>query len=346
MQWNQQLATQYGQQSGLLQPGETATGGLLIQRARDAGQMNQLNQAVNFYNNPNQGGVVPMTVEPLHQFERDALTQMANPPSYGQGSVAQANQALQQMMGQPTVNPLAQQYLEQAGEFTRQGAAPVTLEEAQGVANPYAQALQDRLTQQGERARAEILARQGRRGASSFGDTATGEEMGFLQEEMSRGRSDIDFKTYESAFDRLMRQRELSQRAGGTLGQLGSAAQGVTASGAGIGLQRAGALYNAGMGMTDLGRMINQDRLQAGRTIRDYNQRVSDLVASDILGQQQFEPQQLAQIQSLLDIYKSGTSSQQTPGANTLQQLGGLAGGFGDYLSSEDGQSILDRLGL
>lgn len=323
MAWTSELAEAWAAQN--LGQNMKAGGGAIIEEARRQGKMDTLQAAMDYYNNPNQGGAVPMTLEQLHQYERESLQEMARPPAYGKGSIGQANEYLQAMINRPTINPMAEQYLQQAGEMVRGGSAPLTMQEVEELRNPYAQALQDRLTQQGERARAEILARQGRRGSASFGDTATGEEMGFLQEELGRQRSDVDFKTYESAFDRLQRQRELQARGGSAMGQLGSAAQGLTASGAGIGLQTSGALFGQGMGMTDLGRTINQDRLRSGQYIRGYNQQLADLMASDILGQQRYEPQQLATIQSLLDIYQSGTGQTMTPGANTLQQLGGLA---------------------
>lgn len=268
------------------------------------------------------GGVVPMTVEPLHQFEKSGLTALGQPER--RPELEQVSKYLADMMrNQQTVSPEALQYMDEAAQMFRQSARPVTMQEAQDVANPYADVLQERLTQQGERARQKILARQGTRGASSFGDTSSGTEMGFLQEELQRGRGDIDFKTYESALSRIAGDRGRVNQAGQGLGNLGTGRQNITTSGIGAGVNLADALFGAGTGITDLQRHEASDQITAGRDIRGYNQGILDLISGDIIGRQQFEPAQIAQIQSLLDIFKSGVGTSQTPGVNTLQQIGG-----------------------
>lgn len=340
-QWNADAATQYGLSSGLLKAGEQATGGLLIQRAQEAGRMGDLQSAMQAYTNPaaNEGSFVPITVDPLHQYEQDALRRMANPPAYGSGSTAQANQYLQQLLSSTQrINPLAEQYMQQAGQFTTQAAAPITMADVEAIRNPYAQALQDRLTEQGRQARAALMSQQGLRGGRSFGDTSQGVRESYLDAELQRGRSDIDYKTYESALAQLQQQRQREQGVGGQLGQLGQAAQNLTQSGAQIGLNMAGSLFNAGQALTQQGRQATQDQLASGKYIRNYNQAINDMIANNILAGIADEPSRLANVQNLLSGFQSSTSTGPSTGANSLQQLGGLAtagGSLLDYFGSE-----------
>ncbi len=284
------------------------------------GQHEDPSQFEGFYSDV---GVQPMDIEPLHQFERQAYTSMGQPER--RPEMEQASQYLQQMMRRPTVSPQAVGLLGESADMYRSGAAPITMEEVEAQRSPYADALKSRLTQSGERARANILARQGTRGAASFGDTETGEEQGFLQEELLRKDSDIDAQTYDDAFNRLIQQREMQRQSGAGMGSLGTAAQGITSSGISSGISMADALYGAGSGITKLGMTEADRQLAAGQGIRGYNQGVLDRVSSDIIGQQNFAPQQIANIQSLLDFYKSNTDTSSTAGASTIQRLGGAA---------------------
>lgn len=272
-------------------------------------------------------GVVPMTVEPLHQFERAGLTSMGQPQR--RPEMEQASQFLSRLMGTP--DPMMQE----GAEFLRQGAAPVTFEEVQAMRNPYAQAVQDRLTSEGEKARAAILARQGGRGSASFGNQRFGAEMGDLAGEIAGKRADIDYQTYQDALARLIEQRKLQQDAGQRIGGMG-------VSGRTLDMAAAGNLFDAGTSLTNIGRQEAQDQIRAGRDIRGYNQRIVDMVSGDILGRQQFEPLQLQTIQSLLAPYDSSVNSKQSPGVNTLETIGGLAGSFGDWVGD---RSLGEALG-
>jgi hypothetical protein len=293
--------------------------------------------------NPYQGGVVPMTVEPLHQFEQAGLTQLAQPPAYGQGSMTMANQMLQQMMQNPQqaianyTNPMATQYMQRAGDVTGQAINPITMQEIEGFRNPYASAMKARLNEQGERARAAIMANQGVRGARSFGDTSQGVRQGMLDQEMLSKGSDIDYNTYESSLQQLNTMRDRMMQGGSQFGNLGTQAQGISSSAMQSALGGMGQLFGAGQQLTEVGRQTAQDKLGAGNYIRTYNQGVNDMIGNDILASIQDNPNKMAQVMQLLEGFKSGTTTTSGGGANSLQQLGGLAtagGGLLDYLGN------------
>ena len=350
--WNQDISTQYHQNTGLLQPGEVATGGLAQQRiaamspeeqAAYNAQLTQFKQQLGTAQGP--GGVVPATAEPLHAWEKTALTNINAPGELGGGNRIAATDYMRQLMGgMPALNPLATQYMEQAGGYVEKGAAPITFEEIEAARNPYAQALQDRLTEQGAQARQAIMAQQGQRGGRSFGDISTGRRDSYLDAEMLRSRGDIDYKTYESARDMLENERARMGSAGGMLGSLATGAQNITSNAAQTGLNLAQGVFNAGTSMTELQRDINQDRLNAGAYIRDYNQRINDLMGNEMLTSEADQATRLKTVQDLLKMYQSG----QTPavqGASPLTQAGGALtalGSLGDIFGGSSKGLTMD----
>lgn len=334
-QWNDAAAQQWaisnlGQN---IQPG----GGAIINAARDAGKLDLLQQDMASYQNPtpNQGGFVPATIDPIHQYTKAGLQQLAEPPAYGQGSMAMANQYLQNLLNttQP-INPMADQYLQEAGGMVSGSAAPITMEDIEAIRNPYSQALQDRLTEQGRQARAAILAHQGTRGGQSFGDTSQGVRESYLDAEMLRGRQDIDFNTYESAISQLQNQRGRELQAGNTMGNLGATAQNVTGAGVNNALNLASGVFGSGKYLTELGRQNASDQIEAGEFIRRYNQSVNDQIAANILGEANYEPQQLATVQNLLAGFQSGTGYTPMSTPSTLTRIGGGATALSGYLNT------------
>jgi hypothetical protein len=267
-------------------------------------------------------GVVPMTIEPMHQFEKQAYTQTSQQQL--SPYMAQASGFLSNMLNQPTVNPLATQYMGDAASLTQRGAAPIAFNEVEAMRNPYAAAEKESLNEAGRQARAAMLARQGTRGAASFGNTAMGTEKGYLESELGRNLANVDYRSYNDAYERLLKERGLSLSGGANLGNIGTATQGLTSSGAGIGRGIAGSLYDAGAGQVDAQRTLTADLLAAGQGIRGFNQGMLDYVARDTLGSQNYTPTQIATINSLLDIYGSQTGSQNTAGTSSLERIGGL----------------------
>jgi len=296
------------------------------------------------------GGVTPMTVEPLTDFEKQGYLQAAS--QVERPEVQQVSNYLQGVMNTPQVSGQAMGYMGDAASFLRQGAAPITFNEVQDFRNPYSQALQDNLTEEGRKAQAAIIARQGSRGGASFGNAMMGTQRGELDAGLARGRTNIEYQTYNDAMANLLKQRALQQSAGGSFGNLGTATQGIQSAGTATGMNAASNLFDLASGATDMARTRTSDLLGAGRDIRGYNQAILDMVSKDILGQQNYEPQQIATLQSLLDAYKSNTSSGGVPAQNGLQTAGGIGTLVGGWLGNESlqkpsaaQQSFEDQLG-
>lgn len=344
--WTQDAATQYGRQTGLLKPGETATGGLLMRRAQEAGQVDALNNAITSYADPAPvagtagGSFVPMHVDPLHQFEKNALQEMANPGALDGGSMGQANQYLQQLLKnlQPTnpnadkLNRQAVDYSTQAGGLVNQSVQPITIDEVEERRNPYAAALKDRLKESGAIARQEIQATQGLRGGRSFGDVSQGRRESYLDAELHRGRGEIDYRTYDDAYNQLQAMRNRQSQGGNIMGNLAQGAQGIASSGANTAIGAANSLFNAGRRMTSVGRDNQQQALSAGRYIRRYNQGINDMIANNILASIADDPSRINQVLQMLAGFGSGQQNVLIEDPGTLRQVGGgltaLSGGI------------------
>lgn len=328
---------QIARQAGILGANESAGGGLLAERRAglsdaqrkaysDALRAAEGAQAAGMPMAGQGAGATPLFAEPLHEYEKQALMTAGQGTPQDRGMYGMAQGYLTNMAGQQTVNPMAQRYMRDAGQYTARGAAPISFEEVEAARNPYAEALQERLTQQGQRARQQILANQGMRGGQSFGDTSMGVRQGMLDEEMLQRRGEIDYQTYETARDMLEQQRAREMTAGGQFGNLGTAAQGVTQSGFGLGFGVADRFGNLGATFEQSGRTTLQDQLGAGQYIRDYNQNISDQVQQDMLARIGYDPQRLGTAMSLLGQYQSNTSTgPQAAQTSPLSQIGGLA---------------------
>lgn len=283
-------------------------------------------------------GVVPMTVEPLHAWEREGLSNLASPGLLGGGSMLKANTMLQEMTADPAafakkyMNPEAMGYLRNGADATSAAMTPITMQDVQGIANPFSSALKNRLTEQGNRARAAIIANQGMRGARSFGDTAQGVRQGMLDQEMLSKSSDIDFNTFESALQQLQQMRDRSLSAGGQFGNLATTAQGITSNANQTGLGGLSALFGAGSAMTQNGIDSIKNKIAAGNYVRTYNQGVNDLIGNDLLAEIADPAKKISTVLDWLRSFESGTAGA-TPKANSLQTAGGGLSAAGDLLS-------------
>lgn len=76
MVWNVDTATQYGLKSGLLKQGETATGGLLAQRAAAAGKSGELDSAIKAANTSAQPAASTSPSENTLKWNQDVATQL------------------------------------------------------------------------------------------------------------------------------------------------------------------------------------------------------------------------------------------------------------------------------
>jgi hypothetical protein len=300
----------------------------------DAGTINQINAVP-------QGagrGVVPMTTEPLHGYEKTGLNQLANQNT---GNFQQVLAQLQAMNANPQgtaanyTNPNATRFMDAAGSATSAGLAPVTAEQIQGQANPYAAGMKTNLNEAGQRARAMLTANQGVRGARSFGDTSTGQQLGAIDAETLKGGREIDYNTFETARDQLNTERNRSIQGGGQFGQLATGAQGITSDAlrsALAGLTGSGA---AASDAFNISRTAAQDTLGAGGYIRKYNQGINDKLESDILAEGNYSKQNLNDIIAQLNAaFGGGTSYSNTPTANNYQIGSQLAGTLAELIAN------------
>ena len=282
-------------------------------------------------------GVVPMTTEPLHGYEKTGLQQLAGQNT---GNLQQVLQQLQGLTTNPQsatagyMNPLAQGYLQEAGGMVRGSTAPITMEQIQGIANPYAAGMKENLTEAGRRARAIITANQGTRGARSFGDTSQGQQLGATFSEEMKGGREIDYNTFNTALQELARQRGEMQSGGQILGGLGSTAQSVTSSALRDALAAIGGQAEVAGGISSLGRQQALDTLGAGQYIRDYNQRINDKLEADILADAGYGRQNLSDVLEMLKSTYGGTQYEYTPKANALELAGTGVGILGELAKS------------
>lgn len=292
-------------------------------------------------------GVVPMTVEPLNDWEKQGLSSLANPGLLGGGSMMMANQMLQQMVSDPAAfaakytNPETAGYLRSAADATSGAMRPITADEVLGVANPFTGALKNRLTEAGKRAQAAITANQGMRGARSFGDTSQGVRQGMIDQELLSKSSDIDYQGFESALQMLQQMRDRSLSAGSQFGNLATTAQGITNSAAATGQTGLSQLFGAGQALTENGLNAIKNKINAGNYVRTYNQGVNDLIGNDILAENADPANKISSVLDWLRSFESGTAGA-VPAANSLQTAGyvaGKTGGLLDIFSGDQGAS-------
>jgi len=286
-------------------------------------------------------GVVPMTVEPLHQWEKTGLSSLANPGLLGDGSMVKANQMLQEMNANPAAfaakytNPKATEYLDKAGQYTADATKGISMDEIMDVSNPFSSAVKNRLSEAGQKARAAVMANQGMRGARSFGDTSQGVRLGEIDKELLSKGADVDYSSFNDARTLLNQMRDRTLSAGGQFSNIAGQAQDVTNSAAGTGMAGIAQMYNSGQGLTQQGMENIKNQIGAGNYIRTYNQGVSDLIGSDMQAEIADPASKMSQVLSWLQQFQSQTGGA-TPGANTMETIGGvgtIAGGLLDRFS-------------
>jgi hypothetical protein len=300
-----------------LQPGQ-ATGGyaqnlIASNPALNQKYMNAVNQRVaqNQAGMTDRSGVAPVTIEPLHQFAREGWTKL------GAGV-------------QPQRDPLADEMLrrsgalsEEAADYYRTGAAPVTGQEISDMMSPYDQAVTERsvtnLSEQAQRMREEMMRRMGSdRPNANFVDLYGAQRMGDIDEQMIKTSGDIRTtgaqQSWQDALKRAYANRGLQTTGGSGLGGLAASsaqAGGVAQNAAGAGFQNA------------MASVIGQ--IGAGESIRGFNQQATDLATQNFFAPQQFEN---ALTQSATGYNPNAASFKATPvnqAADILQGLGGLA---------------------
>lgn len=328
MAWNQEYATQYGLSTGLLNPGETATGGLLQQRANAAGVdlvpvMQAANQPAPIADNFS-GGVVPLNVVPMNQWEQTALTKAA------QG----INPAQVQR------DPYAEQFLSgisglanQATTMAQNAASPITAADIQKFQDPYEeQVIQNAmgdLSSQAQDVYAQLLKNAGTKGAASFGSTMTQRPLSQLNEDTIKASGDLSARLrsqgYGQALGAAFDERGLMGRGATTIGQLAGQMGGLAAGAQNIGLSAAG-LQQANIA----------DQLQAGQTLRDFQQGQSDVAYGDLLAEQGFPMTRATQLANFVPSLAGNVQNvpyfQPSGTATTLGKIAAGANVLGSFL--------------
>lgn len=274
----------------------------------------QLAQHSQLMNTP----AAPALAEPLHQYERAALTGLSNTGGLDNGSMSGAISALQKMLeGNPN-------FLNQAGQLVTQGTSAITPQQVEEIRNPYAGALKSSLSKSAERLRAQLSGDEGMRGARSFGDTATGVRQGMVDEAVIQGEQDIDYKTFADALAQITGQKQRELSGAGIAGGLGSTA-------ANIG----GNIFNMGSQLKQSRISDLMTQLGAGEYIRGYNQDINNKLENDILASQSDPINKiLTELKALGAVPASVTPGKQSTvstlgnaGAALFEMLGGFSGG-------------------
>lgn len=271
---------------------------------------------------PIQGGGIPLSAEPLHQWEQTALSRMANPGAMGGGGMEQGQQLLKDFAANPQqfisrfTNPMATQYLQQAGQAFTGANAPVTGEEIQARMNPFQQQVIDTSLQQlsssGAKARAALLKNLGTRGAAGFGSTVTGTQLGELERGQIRDAAtlgaNLRYQGFNDATGQVNAERNRGIQVGQGFGNLGTQAQGVTTAAAGLGTGTAGALFDTGNIRTNQGYNTLDRMLGAGKYVRDYNQGLATAAEQEMMDAQNFPMTQAQNVLNLLQGVRSGAT--------------------------------------
>lgn len=253
--------------------------------------------------------VTPTLAEPLHQYEKDALTGFSNTgTTAGTADLQSILGVLQQAMsGQGG-------FFGQAGSNITAGTAPVTMDEITARMNPFATGLKQTQSETVNRLRALAQAGEGVRGARSFGDTATGYRLGELDTAEVQGNRQIDYDAFNAALGQINEERGRNITGGQSFTGLG-------------GQQASGLMGAANVAQGVRGNALEDitNRLYSGQYIRGYNQNINDQITNDLLASQGYDTANLADVIALLSNYGSNTSSGQTGGMTSgLTQAGGV----------------------
>lgn len=266
--------------------------------------------------------VMPLGVEPLHEYERAALQQVGENP-FG--------------LSQQGTSPLAelflersQPYMDEAADFYRVSGRGLTGDKIDAAMNPYQQQVVDRsvlrLNEEAEKIRAELLRRQGGRGSASFGDLRFSQQMGDIDQELLNKTGDmvsgLNYEGYNSTVNRLLNERGLQSRAGqgisglgSSLGSLAGTAQNISTSGQNAALQALAAQQNA------------------GQNIRGFNQGLADIALSEYMANQNYPRTNLNNTLGMLPAFQSGTGQQVVRSDSGSQRLGNTLTTIGGVLS-------------
>jgi hypothetical protein len=345
--WNEYTATQFANQNGvdLSSSGGIARGGVLDRAANaNPALMARYKAAINSANTPlptPTGGGIPIGVEPLHAWEKDALTKLANPGALGGGGMQQGQDMLKDFAANPQAfisrytNPMASKYLDQAGQAFAGANAPVTGQEIQARMNPFQEQVIDtslaQQSQAAQKAKAALLKNLGTRGAAGFGSTISGTQLGEMEAGNVRDAASLGanlrYQGFNDSTGQVNTERNRGIQVGQGFGNLGAQAQGVTTAAAQLGTGTAGALFDTGNVRTNQGYNTLDRMLNAGKYVRDYNQGLASGAEEEYMAAQNFPMTQANNVLNLLGGVQSGGTQYQDPYTRN-NQFGNIASGI------------------
>jgi hypothetical protein len=251
-------------------------------------------------------GAMPVGIEPLHQFERGALSQLGGyqAPQIMQQATQQVGNLMQGGLAQQLGQPMTQESFEA-------GIARYT--------NPYQQQVTQQAVSDVERRAEEMRNKINTRypGARSFGSSSQGVQLASLAgdelEAIGRTQGEYGARGFEGAVSNMFNEMGQGRANLGTLG-------GLATTGSNLGtMQQAG----------EMGAL--QSQMGAGQTIRGYNQGVSDLAMQNYMGAQNFPMSNLTQLGTLAGVVpRESYNYQQMP--TSQQQFGGALSALGGYV--------------
>jgi hypothetical protein len=267
---------------------------------------------------------MPVGVEPIHTYERQALMGMGDPSSIADRGY----------------NPMSSTFLQNANMYAgkadsalQNGMRGFDANEVQQYFNPAQEAVTNRatsrLSENAKKLQQDMVGRLSNRGSATMGDLYGAQQMGDIQKELVSKTGDIEaqgaYQNWTDAVANMMQTRNNSLQAGNTYAGMvnpmtsaATGAQGITNSAFTTGL--------AGL----------QAQQGAGRRIQGFNQGVADISMGNYLGRNDFQNNLGNTAFSTFNTLNSpsaniGQTQQVQPntGAQIGSALGGLAGASG-----------------
>ncbi len=267
--------------------------------------------------------VMPVTIEPLHQYERAGLTGLGTntPASIRASGIDPRTEQLLDRFSQMS---------DEAAGMIRAGTGGFDQAEFDQYRNPYTEQVTnrsvDRLTSQAKEMRANLLRTMAsNRGNATFGDLYGAQRMGDIDKELLQKSGDIIAQGNEGAFSNALaalQNRRARQLQGG---QILSGTGGQFINAAGTAQNIAGAGFEQGMqGL--------QGQLGAGQYIRNYNQGVSDLAFQNYMQPQMDENAVLDSAVSGYNTVRGAQNAYTQP--VQYDRFGNIAMGVGGILNA------------
>lgn len=256
--------------------------------------------------NFNSGGVVPVgQIEPFNQYQKDALTGLAQPNAAGNQFFDQAAGAVgqsQQQLTPDVFNQMVGQYM-----------------------NPYQQQVVDstigRINDAGSRAQSSLMASQA--GRRSFGDSSSAIQQAELQKNLMQQIGDTTAQLNQSGFN-----------SAATMGQNQFNTQRA------MNLTGAQAYNTLGQGGYDRRQQDLTNMYGAGSQIQQQNQNLLNVAAGQIGAKNQYPYTQVSQLGQLLGMMPSSTGNTYNQTPNNMSTLGGLGMTLGGMFSQNQSAAL------